>query len=62
MSQVHLTSAEVKGLPSCQTTPWRSLKVSWVPSPFSVQLSARSGLIVSMLFCGFCWSNITRLL
>ena len=32
MSQVHLTSAEVKGLPSCHMTPWRSLKVSWLPS------------------------------
>src|SRR3546814_9033896 len=31
-SHVHLTSAEVKGLPSCHLTPWRSLKVNFVAS------------------------------
>ena len=31
-SQVHLTSAAVKGLPSCHLTPWRSGKVSSLPS------------------------------
>src|SRR6516162_9923652 len=31
-SQVHLTSAAVNGLPSCHLTPWRSGKVSSLPS------------------------------
>ena len=62
MSQVHLTSAAVKGLPSCHLTPWRSLNVSAVPSSFQAQLSASSGRIASKLFCAMCWSNRTRLL
>src|SRR5580704_8297611 len=61
-SQVHLTSAEVKGWPSCHLTPSRNLKVSRVPSAFHDQLSARSGTIVSRLFCAICWSYSTRLL
>jgi hypothetical protein len=59
---VHLTSAAVNGRPSCHLTPWRSLKVSAVPSSFQAQLSASSGRIVSKLFCAICWSNSTRLL
>src|SRR6516164_2442884 len=31
-SHVHLTSAAVNGLPSCHLTPWRSGKVSSLPS------------------------------
>src|SRR6185437_11602274 len=61
-SQVHFTSAEVKGLPSCHLTPWRSLKVSFVLSAFQAQLSARSGTIWSGLLT-FSWgSKTTRLL
>src|SRR4051794_26387432 len=62
MSQVHLTSAAVKGLPSCHVTPARSLKISDLPSSVVLQLSARSGTIDERLFCGTCWSNMTRLL
>src|SRR3954451_5135308 len=62
MSQVHLTSLAVNGLPSCHLTPWRSLKVSDLPSSLVFQLSARSGTIDDRLFCGTCWSNMTRLL
>src|ERR1700744_1002069 len=54
MSQVHLTSAAVKGLPSCHLTPWRNLKVSRVPSSSHDQLVARSGTIDFMLFCSTC--------
>ena len=61
-SQVHLTSAEVNGLPSCHSTPWRSLKVSSVPSPFQLQLSARSGTMVSRLFFATSCLYMTRLL
>src|ERR1700757_4075264 len=61
-SQVHLTSAAVNGLPSCHLTPCRNLKVSSLPSSLHDQLTARSGTIESRLFCGTCWSNITRLL
>src|SRR5262249_12535279 len=35
---------------------------SSLPSSLHVQLSARSGTIVCMLFCAMCWSYITRLL
>ena len=59
---MHLTSAAVNGLPSCHLTPSRSLKVSAVWSSFHAQLVARSGTIDLSLFCGTCWSNITRLL
>src|ERR1700757_2350209 len=61
-SQVHLTSAAVNGLPSCQLTLCRSLKVSSLPSSLQLQLSARSGTIVSCVFFSLCWSNSTRLL
>src|SRR5665213_413791 len=54
-SKVHLTSAEVNGLPSCHLTPCRSLKVSVFLSPLQAQLSARSGTMVSMLFCAMLW-------
>ena len=49
-------------MPSCHRTPWRSLKVSSVPSSFQLQDSARSGTINSLVFCAFAWSNSTRLL
>src|SRR6266404_6269513 len=61
-SQVHLTSLAVKGLPSCQATPWRNGNVSSVPSSFHVQPVARSGTIELRLFSGTCSSNKTRLL
>src|SRR5271157_3984721 len=61
-SQVHLTSLAVNGLPSCHLTPGRNLKVSSLPSSLHDQLRARSGTIDSRLFCGTCWSNMTRLL
>ena len=35
----------MKGLPSCQVTPWRSGKISSVPSSFHDQPVARSGTI-----------------
>src|SRR6266851_333113 len=62
MSQVHLTSFAVNGLPSCHLTPWCNGKVSSVPSSFHDQPVARSGTIDSRLFCFTCWSNMTRLL
>src|SRR6266478_2059950 len=62
MSQVHLTSLAVKGLPSCHLTPSRSGKVSSVPSSLHDQLTARSGTIDSMLFCATSCLYITRLL
>src|SRR5665213_439476 len=55
-SKVHLTSAAENGLPSCHLTPCRSLKVSSLLSLLQAQLVASSGTIVSMLFCGLCWS------
>src|ERR1700730_2158381 len=61
-SQVHLTSAAVNDLPSCHLTPGRNLKVSSLPSSLHAQLVPRSGTIEPRLFCGTCWSNITRLL
>src|SRR6266436_4144124 len=61
-SQVHLTSLALKGLPSCQVTPWRSGNVSSVPSSLQDQLVARSGTTELRLFCFTCWSNNTRLL
>src|SRR5436305_13720992 len=61
-SQVHLTSAAVKGFPSCHLTPGCSLKVSALPSSLHDQLSASSGRIVARLFCAMCWSYTTRLL
>src|SRR5215831_5385559 len=61
-SQVHLTSAAVKGLPSCHLTPWRNGKVSSLPSSLHDQLVARSETIDWGLFCATCWSYMTRLL
>src|SRR5580704_10259419 len=60
--QVHCTSLAVNGLPSCQTTPCRSLKVSLVLVESHDQLSARSGTTVSRLSCGLAGSKRTRLL
>src|SRR4249919_2941440 len=62
MSKVHLTSAEVNGLPSCHLTSLRNLKVSFLLSLLQAQLSARSGTIDSTLFCGTSCLNTTRLL
>ena len=62
LSQVHFTSLAVNGLPSCHLTPCRSLNVSLVLLSSQLQLSARSGTIVSMLLDFLCWSNSTRLL
>src|SRR5215472_1975558 len=62
VSQVHLTSWAVNGLPSCHLTPWRSRKVSSVPSSLHDQLTARSGTMDCMLFCGTSCLYITRLL
>src|SRR6516162_7973494 len=61
-SQVHLTSAAVKGLPSCHLTPRRNGKVSSLPSSLQAQLVARSGTIESGLFCATSWRYMTRLL
>src|ERR1700674_3749983 len=61
-SQVHWTSLAVNDVPSCHLTPWRSGKVSAVPSSFHDQLVARSGTIDLRLLCFTCWSNMTRLL
>src|SRR5215475_13999900 len=60
--QVHCTSFAENGLPSCHLTPWRSVKMSLVLSPFQDQLSARSGTMLLSLFCFSFGSNITRLL
>src|SRR3954454_10655926 len=60
--QVHCTSFAVKGWPSCHFTPCRSLNVSLVLVASHDQLSARSGITVSMLSCGLAGSNTTRLL
>src|SRR5437763_1926399 len=51
MSNVHLTSLDVNGLPSCHLTPCLSLKSSVLPSALQAQLSASSGTIDSRLFC-----------
>src|SRR5207253_7278277 len=61
-SQVHCTSFAAKGRPSCHFTPSRNSNVSRVPSSFHDQAVARSGTIDCNVFCGTCWSNITRLL
>src|SRR6202022_541250 len=61
-SQVHLTSAAVKGLPSCQLTPRRSWKLSSVKSAFQDHLVASSDVIVSSRFCGTSCLKRTRLL
>src|SRR4051812_40439424 len=62
MSQVHLTSDEVNGLPSCHFTPSRSLKVRSLPSLLHAHSVARSGTILSGRFCFSAGSNTTRLL
>ena len=61
-SHVHFTSAEVKGLPSCQVTPCCRTKVRVLPSSLQLQLLARSGTMSSRLFWRSCWLNSTRLL
>src|SRR5262249_18841170 len=61
-STVHLTSAAVKGLPSCHLTSCRNGKVSSVPSSFQAQPVARSGTIERREFCGTSCLKITRLL
>src|SRR5262252_124185 len=61
-STVHLTSAEVNGLPSCHLTLCRNGKVSSVPSSFQAQPVARSGTIERRLFCGTSCLYMTRLL
>src|SRR4029078_6218928 len=58
--QVHCTSFAVKGFSSCHLTPWRSLNVSLVPLSSHDQLSARSGMTVSIPPMGFIGSNTTR--
>src|SRR3954454_14918579 len=60
--QVHCTSLAVNGWPSCHFTPCRSLNVSLVLVESHDQLSARSGITVSMLSWTFAGSNTTRLL
>src|SRR5215831_7168456 len=62
VSQVHLTSWAVNGLPSCHLTPWRNGNVSSVPSSLHDQPVARSGTIDCRLFCGTSCLYITRLL
>jgi len=61
-SKVHLTSAAVKGLPSCHLRPCRKGNVNSVPSSFHDQPVARSGTIERRLFCGTFCLNMTRLL
>src|SRR5216683_6872136 len=61
-SQVHCTSLAVNFWPSCHLTPWRSEKVTAVPSSLHDQPVARSGTIEARLFCLTCWSKTTRLL
>jgi hypothetical protein len=61
-SHVHLTSFDVKGLPSCHVTPWRSFMVSLVLLASQAQLSASSGRITSGRLIGSAWSKMTRLL
>ena len=61
MSQVHFTSAEVNGLPSCHFTPWRKVKVRAVPSSLHFHAVASSGRMVSRLCCGMCWSKMHQI-
>src|SRR6516162_142446 len=58
----HLTSLDVKGLPSCHLMPRRNGKVSSVPSSLHDQPVARSGTIDCRLFCGTSCLYIIRLL
>src|SRR5205809_7239310 len=62
MRQVHCTSFAVNGWPSCHFTPCRSLNVSLVLVKSQDQLSARSGITVSMLSWTLAGSNTTWLL
>src|SRR3954465_412901 len=62
MRQVDCTSFAVNGWPSCHFTPCRSLKVSLVLVESHDQLSARSGMTVSMLSWTLAGSKTTRLL
>ena len=62
VSQVHFTSSDVNGLPSCHCTPSRSLNVSLVPSSLQAQEVPSSGWSCSRLFVLACWSKTTRLL
>src|SRR4029079_15350540 len=62
ISQVHWTSALVKGLPSCHLTPSRSFIVSTLLSALHDHAVARSGLIDSGRAISSCWSYMTRLL
>src|SRR3954466_8932245 len=61
MSNVHFTSAELNGLPSCHFTPSRSLKVSAFLSALHDHSIASSGVRLSTLFCGFCRKAMNRL-
>ena len=61
MSKVQTTSLAVNGLPSCQVTPSCSLKTRSLPSALQLHDLARSGTMPSGVFCGLCWSKITRL-
>src|SRR5260370_35400970 len=61
-SQVHLTSAAVNGFPSCHLTPWRSGKVSSLPSSLHDQLAARSGTTDCRLVCATSCLYMTGLL
>src|ERR1700712_3898184 len=62
ISNVHFTSALVKGLPSCHLTPPRNWNVRVRPSSVNVHDVARSGTTLSIRFCGLSGSNTTRLL
>ena len=59
---MHLTSAAVKGLPSCHFTPWCSGNVNSVPSSLQRHSVASSGTIDSGVFCGSSCLKMTRLL
>src|SRR5258708_27593375 len=52
MSHVHFTSFDVNGTPSCHLTPSRRVMVSAVLSAFHDHAVARSGTMLSRLFCG----------
>src|ERR1700730_12289499 len=62
MSQAHWTAFAVSGRPVCAPKPSRNRKLSSVPSSFHDQLVARSGAMDFNVFCGTCWSKMTRLL
>src|SRR5712692_816030 len=60
-SQVHCTSFAVNGLPSCHLTPWRSEKLSSVPSSLHDHHVAGSGTIDCLLSCATSCLYRTRL-